>query len=264
MPIEEILLPVGINLLKNAAVSAFNYFRERGEPDEHAKVSAIEKLEVTRSNVERSMEEIIGGTLTEENKDELRRQTEESVSVLPIEKGLATMAIARYFEIPVAWMSKTEVWMEDPTLVRTATNHAWIEKQLENCISRLGYGLVKGRRLKSGVVNLFVDISASGPTEPCHHIYVDVICSPEPYDYKLASLLYDIETAGELQKDDWFFIATHGIFASYATGIITRAKAKAEYDIAGIDATAIKDLREAYEQDDPAKILNILRELVKK
>lgn len=264
MPIEEIILPVGIDLLKNAAVSVFNYFRERGEPDERARDSAIKKLEVTRSNVERSMEEIIGGTLTEENKNELRRQTEESVSVLPIEKGLATMAIARYCEIPLAWMSKTETWMEDQTFVRTATNHAWIEKQLENCISRLGYGLEKGKRLTRGVVNLFVDISASGPTEPCHHIYVDIICSPEPYDYKLAALLYDIQTAGELQKNDWFFIATHGIFASYATGIITRAKAKAEYNIAGIDATTIKELREAYERDDPKKILESLRKLVKK
>ena len=262
MPIEEILLPVGINLLKNAAVSAFNYFRERGEPDEHAKVSAIEKLEVTRSNVERSMEEIIGGTLTEENKNELRRQTEESVSVLPIVKGLAIVTIARYCEIPVYWVSKSEKWLIDQNLLRTATNHAWVEKQLENCISRMGYELEKGKQLKRGVVNLFVDITAKSPIEPSHRIYVDVICSPEPYDYELASLLYDMETAKELQKGDWFFIATPGIFTAYAAGIIARAKDSAEYSVAGIDASTIKDLRGAHEQDDPASIRKILEGLV--
>lgn len=258
--LEAVLIPVASELLRNAAVSAVKFFRDRGRADDDAREEAKEKLAVTRGNVESAVEDIIGSALPEERKAEFKHLVEESVSQLPIQEGLAIVTIARYCEMPVYRVQQTEEWMLDPTLVRTATNHAWVERQCEQCLIRLGYGIEKGRQLREGVVNLWADIMAKIPREPSHRVAVDIVCSPDPNDHRVAAFLYDMETANILQQGDWFFLATHGLFNEFVKGIVQRARGTAPYAIATLEAPQIQSMMEA--QEDPAKLYGVLQSLI--
>ncbi|MFC1980909.1 hypothetical protein ACFLVN_01530 [Chloroflexota bacterium] len=258
--IEAVIVPVASELLKNLTVSAVKFFRDRTEKDEEAKGEAKQRLSITTINVQSAVEEIIGSALTPETKTGFEQLVNDSVSQLPIAEGLALVSIARYCEMPVYRVQQTEVWMSDPSYIRTATNHAWIENQFEQCLMRLGYGIEKGHQLTDGVVNSWVDLLCRTAREPSHRICVDIICNPDPIDYEVTASLYDMQTAGVLQKGDWFFIATHGIFNWYVNGIIDRAKAYADYAIGTTQAQDIKSMIEA--QEDPKKLWELLRNQV--
>lgn len=258
--LEAVVIPVAAELLKNAAVSAVKFFRDRGKTDEEAREEARQKLVTATSNVESAVEEIIGSALPQERKTELQLLVDESVSQLPIAEGLAIITIARYCEMPLYRVQQTDEWMRDPILIRTATNHAWIESQFEQCLMRLGYGIEKGQQLTAGVVNLWSDLAARTAREPSHRVSVDVVCTPDPNDHKVAAFLYDMQTAGVLQQGDWFFLATHGLFNWYVKGIIDRAKGYADYAIGIVEAPQIKSMMEA--QEDPNKLWDLLRSLV--
>lgn len=259
--LEAVIVPVASELLKNLAVSAVKFFRDRTEEDEDARGEAKQKLATTTSNVQSAVEEIIGSTLTSERKTELEKLVDESISQLPIAEGLAIVSIARYCEIPVYRVEQTDAWMLDPSFVRTATNHAWLESQFEQCLMRLGCGIEKGKELTDGVVNSWVDLLGTTAREPSHRICVDIVCTTQPMDYQVAASLYDMQTAGFLQKGDWFFITTHGIFNWYVKGIMDRAKAYANYSIGTAEAQQIQSIMEV--QEDPSKLWELLSNLVR-
>jgi len=258
--LEAVIVPVAAELLTNLAVGAVRFFRDRTKEDEEAKKEAREKLAITKSNVELAVEEILGSRLPQETKTELERLVDNSVSQLPIAEGLAVITIARYCEMPLYRVQQTDEWMHDPILIRTATNHAWIESQFEQCLMRLGYGIQKGQQLTDGVVNLWSDLVAKTAREPSHRVSVDIICTPDPNDHKVAAFLYDMQTAKTLQQGDWFFLATHGLFNWYVKGIIDRAKGYADYAIGTVEAPQIKSMMEA--QEDPNRLWDVLRSLV--
>lgn len=257
--IEQLVIPVATEFLKNAAVSAVKFFRDRGKGEEEAKKEAKESLLKTKNQVELTVQDIIGSALSEKNKDEFKSLIEDSVSQLPIQEGLAIVTIARYCEIPVYRVQQTEQWMDDSTIIRTAMNHAWIESRFEHCLKRLGYGIEKGRQLKEGVVNLWLDIASKIPREPSHRIYVSIICTPDPNDYIVSAHLYDMSTANILQEKDWFFLATNDLFNQFTKGIIERAKSKGPYAIATVEAPQIKTMLDV--QEDPDKLYKTLSKL---
>lgn len=257
---EALVLPVAQELLKNAAVSAVKFFRDRGKRDEEAKEEASEILVETRSNVESAVEGIIGSALSEGKREEFNKMVEDSVLNLPIAEGLAVVTIARYCELPVYRVEQTTEWLKDSTLSRTAMNHAWIENRFDQCLIRLGYAITKGQQVREGVVNLWSDIVARTPQQPSHRISVDINCSPEPNDYRVAAFLYDMETANILQEGDWLLLATHGLFNAHVKGIIGRAKARAKYRIGTIEAPQIKRMIES--QERPGELYDVLRRSV--
>lgn len=205
------------------------------------------------------MGDIIGTALSEERKAEFEHLVEESVLQPPIQEGLAIVTIARYSELPPYRIQQTDDWMSDGTLLRTATTHAWIESRFEQCLQRLGYDIEKGQMLRDGIVNLWADIIGRTPREPSHRVAVDIVCGPDPNDHKVAALLYDMETAAVLQQGDWFFLATHGLFNQFVKGIVERAKTRAPYAIAIVEAPQVHSMIEA--EGDAAKLYDVLKQL---
>lgn len=255
--LEGLVVPVVAELLQNAAVSAVKYFRDRGKSDDEAKEAAKQALYASRGFVESAAEEIIGSALPDKQKDQFHQLVEDTVSVLPIQEGIAMVTIARYTEIPVNRIQQSDAWMSDDRLLRTATSHAWIESLCEKCLTRLGYGIEKGQQLRDGVVNLWTDIIAKSPQEPAHVVAVDIVSTSESTEHRVAALLYDMETAELLKEDHWFFLATHALFIPTVKGIIDRANARAPYKIATLGASELKQLIEAH--DDPARLLELMR-----
>lgn len=261
--VETLILPVASELLRNAAVAAVKFFRERGRTDENAREEAKQKLLTTKSCVETVAEDLVGTTLPQDGKDELLTLVQDAVTQLPIAEGLAIVTIARYCEIPAYRVQQTDGWMVEPSLLRTAMSHAWTENQFERCLMRLGYVIQKGQQLGvqlgGGVVNPWSDLTAKSTSDPAHRISVDVVCSPDPNDHLVASLLYDMETASVLQQGDWFFLATHSLFNPFVKGIIDRANRRVQYAIACVQAPQLKSMIQAH--NDPIALRNLLRDL---
>ena len=97
------------------------------------------------------------------------------------------------------------------------------------------------------------------PREPSHQVAVDIVCGPDPNDYKVAALLYDMETANILQEGDWFLLATHHLFRERVLRIVQRAKERVPYAVGVARATDIKSIVDA--KDDPNKLYDVLHKV---
>jgi len=260
--LEPLVVAVGAELLKSAAVAGLNFFRRKVQDDEKAKHEVKDTLGETKANLETALEEIIHGPLSSESKDTLLIAMEESVEQPPIAEARARVDIARYAEVPVYRIESAEDWMKRPDLMRTAANHAWLENRIVESLKLLGYAIDIGRELNEGVAQFWVDIEGRSALPPLHQIKVDITCSSPPIDHRVAALLYDMETSNLLQEGDWFLLATHGIFSEFSRSTIKAARDRVKYIVNRVEGNDIADIIEV--QDDPAKLGALLRGMVEK
>jgi hypothetical protein len=260
--IEPLVVGVGAELLKSAAVAGLNFFRNRTKDDEQAKHEAKDTLGQTRANLETALEEIIHSSLSSESRDRLSNAIEESIEQPPIAEARARVDIARYTEVPVYQIAGAEEWMRRSDLMRTAANHAWVENRLMESFKLLGYAIDTGRELNEGAARFWVDIEGKSALPPFHKVKMDIICSPPPIDHRVAALLYDMETSNLLQEGDWFLLATHSIFSEFSRSTIIAARNRVNYIVNRVEGNDIADIVEA--QDDPAKLGILLRSIVEK
>lgn len=69
--LEPLVVGVGAELLKSAAVAGLNFFSRKLKDDEKAKHEVQDTLGETKASLETALEEIIHGPLSSESKDKL-------------------------------------------------------------------------------------------------------------------------------------------------------------------------------------------------
>lgn len=198
--IGAILVPAMTELIKHAAVALISSLKDRGKKDKEAKEEASHNLADATATIQSRVEQIAERPLPKDVKDILRNTLDSAILKLPVGRAEAEATIARLLEIP-RYRLQAVIERAD---WQTAANHYWLEKLFKHRFADLDYTLGASRELSEGAAGLWLDVDGS-KFAPRHRALANFVCAEPTDDYRVAAILYDVESSGTLQEGDWFF-----------------------------------------------------------